>query len=555
MTTGAHVKQAHARHRPIPEPQVESARPAAGVPPFPLPRGSVLAGSLVGLLATIVMCVRDHGVFSTPIHEDTDYAANSILVNQAVHFQLLIGNYSREGFNHPGPAFLYIQSFGQDLFYSLLHIVPSQYNGQLLAVFVLSGAMIALTMMVLSRRAGSWLVALFGFGAILLLTGSSVGWASAWMPYVYVAPFLLAVVAGASVATGALEDLPFFILAVCLLVHGHIAFVGIMGLYVIVVAATWFVVVRRWDRPWNALRVGSRQLAVSAAIVFIFLVPIALELILHWPGELTLYWHYIHGNGQQNPHTPIEALRYVKQFWPGGDVGIALLLLGAVAAAVLAARDPDRGRRFFTFGVLGAVVVISIEVAVYGLKGVDQLSLVYTGYFYYAIPPLLLTVLVMEVGSTLRTVAAVRLSAHQRKRSAQAIAAVAFVALLLVLVSQTSFYNPYRGDPNLPAMASALQHDSAQKHEGVAIDLGVVGAPTSDWPDVVGLLIAASRSGYEPCVDNPLWAFMMTSSYICTPSEAAHRWKITVSSQSQPAPVPAGSVAIFHDPTTVVYSG
>ena len=214
MTAGVHTKRAQARYRQAPAPEVSSAAPLPGVPRYPLPPRSILASSLVGLLATVVMCVRDHAVFATPIHEDSDYAANSILVTQAVHFQLLVGNYSREGFNHPGPAFLYIQSFGQDLFYSLLHIVPYQYNGQLLAVFVLSGAMIALTMMVLCRRYGSWLIALAGLGAVLLLTGTSVEWASAWMPYVYVAPFLFAVVAGASVATGALEDLPFFVFGV-----------------------------------------------------------------------------------------------------------------------------------------------------------------------------------------------------------------------------------------------------------------------------------------------------------------------------------------------------
>jgi hypothetical protein len=523
------------------------------VPRYPLPPRSILAGSLVGLLATVVMCVRDHAVFSTPFHEDTDYAANSILVNQAVHFHLLVGNYSREGFNHPGPAFLYLQSLGQDLFYSLLHIVPYQYNGQLLGIFVLSGALIALTMIVLTRRYQSWLIALAGLGAVLLLTGATVVWASAWMPYVYVAPFLFAVVAGASVATGALEDLPLFVLGVCLLVHGHIAFVGIMGLYVLAVAVTWFVVVRGQAGPKNALRAYRRHVAASIIIIAIFLVPIVLELILHWPGQLSLYWHYIHGNGQQNPHTVSQALRYVKLFWPGGNLGIALLVVSGVIAGVLAVRDPDRGRRLFSFGVLGAVVVTSIVVALYGLKGVDQLTLTYTGYFYYVVPPLLLAVLVMEGCSHLRMAAAARLPRGQATRATWGVAAVAVAVLVLLLVSRASFYNPYRGDPHLPAMARTVERDAQAKHEAVAINLGAVGAPTSDWPDIVGLLIAASRMGYQPCVDNPGWAFMMTSTYICTPAQAAHRWKINVS--SEPQTLPAGSATVFHDPSTVVYSG
>ena len=84
-----------------------------------------LVTAIVALSIAAILCIRNFWVFSLPIREDGDYAANSILVNQAVHFHLLVGNYSREGFNHPGPAFLYIQSFGQDVFYTALHLVPA----------------------------------------------------------------------------------------------------------------------------------------------------------------------------------------------------------------------------------------------------------------------------------------------------------------------------------------------------------------------------------------------------------------------------------------------
>jgi hypothetical protein len=44
------------------------------------------------------------------VYEDFDAGANSILIQQAMRFTLLIGNYSREGFNHPGPAYMYVQA-------------------------------------------------------------------------------------------------------------------------------------------------------------------------------------------------------------------------------------------------------------------------------------------------------------------------------------------------------------------------------------------------------------------------------------------------------------
>ena len=72
-----------------------------------------------------VLLARNAFLFSTPLHEDADAGAYSILIEQARRFTLLVGNYSREKFNHPGPAFLYVQSWGESLFWSVLHVVPT----------------------------------------------------------------------------------------------------------------------------------------------------------------------------------------------------------------------------------------------------------------------------------------------------------------------------------------------------------------------------------------------------------------------------------------------
>ena len=57
-------------------------------------------------LVLIVLVVRSRFLFTDSFFEDVDAGANSILVQQAMHFTLLIGNYSREGFSHPGPAYM-----------------------------------------------------------------------------------------------------------------------------------------------------------------------------------------------------------------------------------------------------------------------------------------------------------------------------------------------------------------------------------------------------------------------------------------------------------------
>src|ERR1019366_2259192 len=151
-------------------------------------------------------------LFPTRLYESADPAANSILVVQAEHFTLLHGNYSREGFFHPGPAYLYLMAAGQWLFHDLTHLVPTQWNGQLIAILLLNSALVATVAWIAGDWAGSaWGVAtaaavVVGFAAALSLAVPAPLnpeiLASTWMPDVYVPTFLAFLVTGASVAAG-----------------------------------------------------------------------------------------------------------------------------------------------------------------------------------------------------------------------------------------------------------------------------------------------------------------------------------------------------------------
>jgi hypothetical protein len=82
-----------------------------------------------------LLCVRNRFLFTTRLYEQGDGGANSILIEQARHFTLLVGNYSRERFSHPGPAYMYVQAIGEYLFRNALHLVPTAWNAHMLSVF------------------------------------------------------------------------------------------------------------------------------------------------------------------------------------------------------------------------------------------------------------------------------------------------------------------------------------------------------------------------------------------------------------------------------------
>ena len=85
-----------------------------------------------------ILLVRNAWMFSVPVYEDADMGAYSIQAEQARRFALLVGNYSREKFNHPGPAFLYVQAWGEDLLYGLLRVVPAAWNAEVVGLYLLS---------------------------------------------------------------------------------------------------------------------------------------------------------------------------------------------------------------------------------------------------------------------------------------------------------------------------------------------------------------------------------------------------------------------------------
>ena len=89
------------------------------------PRSRWLVATASAAVLVVLLCVRNQNLFTTRLYEDADMGANSILVEQARHFTLLVGNYSRDHFHHPGRAYLYVMAAGESLFWAGLHVVPT----------------------------------------------------------------------------------------------------------------------------------------------------------------------------------------------------------------------------------------------------------------------------------------------------------------------------------------------------------------------------------------------------------------------------------------------
>src|SRR5580692_4670195 len=176
-------------------------------------------------LVLAVLLVRNAFLFTTPEYEDADMGANSILIEQARRFTLLVGHYSREHFNEPGPAFLYVQAWGESLFYDALHLVPTPWNGQLIALYALNALFAASVVAVGYGWTRSLRGAAVALAVVLLFAALHPAiFSSDWMPYVYVPAYLAFVVAIASVAAGRTEHAWLAALTGWFLINGHACF-------------------------------------------------------------------------------------------------------------------------------------------------------------------------------------------------------------------------------------------------------------------------------------------------------------------------------------------
>jgi hypothetical protein len=450
-----------------------------------------------------VLVARNTFLFSTRLYEQGDSGANSILIAQALRFRLLVGNYSRQGFNHPGPAYMYIQASGQWLAHDVLHLVPTPWNGQLLAIFALDSAFGALAVGIVYgwsrsvRGAAAAFIVVVGFAA-----AHPEVFNSGWMPFLYVVPFFVFLLAAASVAARQARDLWVLALSGWLLIHGHACF-----LFIVPVITAAAAVIALWPYRRHPLAAahafvrGHRAAWIPAVVISaVFILPIALNLILHWPGNFGKYFSYSNSS-KAGGHTAGQIAQYALWYWSShsaatGVLVLVVLLAAALAVPLLVARD---SLRRYLRAVVAMAGVASVAFLAYVALGIDHLSAMYIGYFYWSVPFALLMVIAVGLAT-----------AGGRVPRAAALAVVAAAGVLIAFAVLGNLRTDgHDNNPQLPGAVAAL---AALSH-GKPI---VIEAQGAAWVETPGFLVQAERTGVRACVDQPGKAYLVTSQFICT---------------------------------------
>jgi hypothetical protein len=505
------------------------------------------------LTAAFVLLVLALNVqlFTQPVVETTDFAANSLLVQQARHFTLLTGHYSRWRFHHPGPAFLYLFALGEFLFHDVLHIVPAPYNAQVLIMIVFNGVLLGAALYIFRRNAELSvplaLLATLVVSVIVNVTSYPRSYPpmliSNWMPDVMVFPFLLFAVSAASVLAGQTRGLPWMAFSGMLLIHAHIVqflFVGVIG-----GAAVAYILVRARREAGLGSFVSERRryFAMSAAIVVLFALPVLLETALHQPNNLQAVLAYSHRFGTERnslrialdysacfllfigaPETAVPkglfglvvmglSRTYVVAYW----VALALLFILAVAARRKLAKE---WRPAPFLGYLTWIWVIGGVLFIYWATRIVGGLFAFNGHFVYALHLLAWFLLLAEI------------EPYLKGRAGLIVNVLALAGLLVfAVVERKALRSNIRSEPDAQAAAAVVP---ASRFGTLAITF----AP-ENWGPAIELANSMQRMGKPFCV-SPDWGFMFSTDNVCPDLPAAD--KLSVSTAAAPCQPPCRSV-------------
>ncbi len=488
------------------------------LPPSSWARSTVLIPVLFFLLSVLWV---NAGLFRVPITEDSDLAANSIQVQDAKSFQELLGNYSRWRFHHPGPAFFYLFAAGEYLFYDQLHIVPAPFNGQLLALIIVNIALLFGVIALFRTHCTSDLFVPVAISVSVLFiytvnrTITNGALVSAWMPYVILFCFLFFATACASIAVGNLRHLPFVALSGMFLIHGHVAQLLFVGVLSAIAFCTGLVRVKALGDPREFRRYWIPFL-ISAAIVFVFVLPVLLDAVLNRPNNLDAIRSYLHSHREHNSlrvsveyylsflkyvgnpevvlaeethalgATPIP--EYVAGFW-------SIFLLLVVLAAIIRFRKRKSLHPFFRY-ILFQELLISALFLVWASKISGPLYN-FNGFFVYSIQLLALLTLVALITEGI-----------SRKWPLALIIVAGSIVSVPILWFAPFFRNTYAGNPQVQRIVSSIPNLPAEQ-----TPTQISFAP-SDWPLAVGVANLMKRQSTEFCVSAD-WGFMFGQRNVC----------------------------------------
>lgn len=484
----------------------------------------------VGFVVLLVAC-HIKFLFLQGHAETGDFAANALQIREAKSFHELYGNYSRWGFHHPGPAFFYAYALGEWLWHDLSGLVPAPFNAHILVGIMIQAGFFVWALSIIGKRVSHPLIiplllvlAAIHFTVVTHFIHDSV-FVNIWPPYVLLFPFLCLVVACASLAAGAAEDMVAATVAGSFLAHGHVA----QPLFVVPCFLLAMIAFLRSQAVAEGslgavLKRHAAPIAVSVAVVTVALTPIVIDAVFwersnlraicqHFTGHasdrktlgaslvyLASFYCYIGDPEKFCDQLTADSLRFLRDRWFFIAVWAAIFFFVTAFSRQLLRKNSFFRWLCFYFG-LATVLTICWGI----LQNGTMVS--FNSHFNYGLIFILLVLFGVIICQWL----------PQRPGRLVSITFTMLGLLLFVPVTRG-----WRLDLDMPALAFL-----PKLSDGLATAARADGRPTKflqfphpEWPRAISVALALRRLNYDYVV-SPDWAFMFGRAHARSMEQAA----------------------------------
>jgi hypothetical protein len=494
---------------------------------------------LPALIFFALMVAINWELLVTPVFEDGDFAANALQVQNAKHMRELLGNYSRWHFHHPGPFFFYLFGAGEAISYDFLHIVPAPINGEILAELTFSTICLFLTIHIfyvhvrrpLFPPLAVLVSIVFLYAVDTAIPGSAL--VSLWPPYMSIFCFILLASSCASVAAGYWKHVILVAVSGMIMLHAHVA--QTLFVAALTTVALSYTAGRefKYGTLRTALRAHRRDFLIALGIVLLFLLPIAIDAIVHTPSNLHQIRAYLHEHHREH-NSLSTSLLYLASFFtyyvkpetvlanpaatwrdllsPESFVRVYWCIFLFISVFSVIAYFGSRQRAPLFLKLVFFEVAFIILLFTYWSWRITGPMYTFNGYFFFSIQLLVL----LALSSLAAAVVKPRLG-----RSRQIALTCAFTTPLLLVVG---LKNTVSGDPGVHVIVSFL------KQKGIKEAILVTPMKQETWPAAAGVASYMQRAGLTFCFE-PQWAFVFGDTHVCRNNNVGYR---VAFSESQP---------------------
>lgn len=431
-------------------------------------------------------------VWATP---HSDLAADMLLQNRIdKEGFLLVGHYSRWGFNHPGPFWFYYNAVAEWLLNGFHLSRPQiwQIGNVFLMILLFFFSCVSLSNFFYKR-----FNLLYGIVVLTLAVGFVGGvLVSLWMPHRLVVPFLAFLVCLLQLHEGRLNYLPLAVALACMLIHGY----ATMPVFTLPFIGFAFGIGCSKLNKENRWRMILYPLLIASCVGTFFLAPILID---QWVSPTSNFSKLL------AVHAQFKIMP--KPFWQDLDSFInelvfhghtfgwmAVLLVTAVTYQEI---DSTLKRRVFVSLMLCILMTLVIFLS---YKKTPSPLLPFTAQFYQAVSLLFLSTIMVPFFV-------------QKTRGAR-LCGYGFIVLVCLSFGAPMFIfrvvnvpDKIEFEQGVKTFAAAIQKNRSHHHDVVVIDY----TQHDHWPLIAGLLLELERKNISVCTTWQHMGFLFTERKIC----------------------------------------